>query len=103
MTATSLVAGTRRRLILLWHQPLLRTGHLLVALESAGGSMAFEAGRVVHAEFGDETGRSAFASLIAAAHREGVGEFCFVADADGGLRGTPRTVHNGIDELLRES
>ena len=80
-----------------------RTGHLLVALESAGGSMAFEAGRVVHAEFGDETGRSAFASLIAAAHREGVGEFCFVADADGGLRGTPRTVHNGIDELLRES
>ncbi len=80
-----------------------RTGHLLVALRSAGGSVAFEGGRVVHAEFGAETGPSAFASLVDAAHRERVGEFCFVADEAGGLRGTPRTVHNAIDELLRES
>jgi DNA-binding response OmpR family regulator len=80
-----------------------RTGHLLVALGSAGGAVAFEGGRVVHAEFGDETGRPAFASLVGAARRGPAGEFCFVADDTGGLRGTPRTVHNAIDELLRGS
>jgi CheY-like chemotaxis protein len=80
-----------------------RTGHLLVALGSTGGSVAFEAGRVVHAELGDETGRAAFLSLIAAAQREHSGEFCFVVDTDGELRGTPRTVHNAVDELLRGS
>ncbi len=80
-----------------------RTGHLLVALATAGGAVAFEGGRVVHAEFRDETGGPAFAALIGAAHRERVGEFCFVADDSGGLRGTPRTVQKNIEELLRES
>ena len=80
-----------------------RTGHLLVALATAGGAVAFENGRVVHAEFGDETGGPALAALVRAAHRERVGEFCFVADEGGGLRGTPRTVHQSLDELLGES
>jgi CheY-like chemotaxis protein len=80
-----------------------RTGHLLVALATAGGAVAFEGGRVVHAEFRDETGGPAFAALIGAAHRERVGEFCFVADDSGGLRGTPRTVQKSIEELLRGS
>ena len=78
-----------------------RTGHLLVGLLNAGGAVAFEGGRVVHAEFGDEIGGTAFAALIGAAHRECGGEFCFVADDSGGLRGTPRTVHKSIDDLLR--
>jgi CheY-like chemotaxis protein len=78
-----------------------RTGHLLVGLPTAGGAVAFEGGRVVHAEFGDEMGGTAFAALIGAAHRERGGEFCFVADDSGGLRGTPRTVHKSIDDLLR--
>ena len=80
-----------------------RTGHLLVALATAGGAVAFEGGRVVHAEFRDETGGPAFVALIGAAHRERVGEFCFVADDSGGLRGTPRTVQKSIEELLRGS
>ena len=80
-----------------------RTGHLLVGLATAGGAVAFEGGRVVHAEFGDETGGAAFAALIGAAQRERTGEFCFVADDSGGLRGTPRTVHESIEELLRGS
>ena len=80
-----------------------RTGHLLIAFEGAGGAVAFEAGRVVHAEFGEETGRSAFASLMSAARRAPAGEFCFVADDSGALHGTPRTVHTDIDDLLRGS
>lgn len=80
-----------------------RTGHLLVGLATTGGAVAFEGGRVVHAEFGDETGGAAFAALIGAAQRERTGEFCFVADDSGGLRGTPRTVHESIEELLRGS
>jgi CheY-like chemotaxis protein len=78
-----------------------RTGHLLIALEGSGGVVTFDAGRVRHAEFGNETGQSAFTSLIGAARRERGGEFCFVADDGGGLRGTPRTVDAAIEELLR--
>jgi hypothetical protein len=80
-----------------------RTGHLLVAVGTVGGAVAFEGGRVVHAEFRDETGGAAFAELIGAARRERGGEFCFVADDSGGLRGTPRTIHKSIEELLRGS
>jgi len=79
-----------------------RTGHLLVGLTTGGGAVAFEGGRVVHAEFGDETGGAAFVALIGAAQRERAGDFCFVADDSGDLRGTPRTVHESIEELLRE-
>ena len=77
-----------------------RTGHLLVGLATTGGAVAFEGGRVVHAEFGDETGGAAFAALLGAAQREGAGDFCFVADDSGDLRGTPRTVHKSLEELL---
>jgi len=80
-----------------------RTGHLLVGLPNTGGAVAFEGGRVVHAEFADVIGGPAFAALISAAHRERGGEFCFVADDSGGLRGTPRTVHKNIDDLLRRT
>ena len=79
-----------------------RTGHLLVGLATGGGAVAFEGGRVVHAEFGDETGGTAFAALLDAAQRERAGDFCFVADDSGDLRGTPRTVHESIEELLGE-
>ena len=79
-----------------------RTGHLLVGLATGGGAVAFEGGRVVHAEFGDETGGAAFVALIGAAQRERAGDFCFVPDDSGDLRGTPRTVHESIGELLRE-
>jgi CheY-like chemotaxis protein len=78
-----------------------RTGYLLVGLPAGGGAVAFEDGRVVHAEFGDAIGGPAFATLIGAARREPGGQFCFVADRDG-LRGTPRTVHESIDDLVRE-
>lgn len=78
-----------------------RTGHLLVALPGAAGALAFEGGRVVHAEFRDETGGLAFVTLVRAARSERAGEFYFVTDETGGLRGTPRTVHQSIDELLR--
>jgi CheY-like chemotaxis protein len=79
-----------------------RTGHLLVGLATGGGVVAFEGGRVVHAEFGDETGGAAVAALLDAAQRERAGDFCFVADDSGDLRGTPRTVHASIEELLGE-
>lgn len=80
-----------------------RTGHLLLSIGGAAGVVAFESGHVVHAELDDETGTPAFVALLAAGRRQPVAEFCFVDDATGGLRGTPRTVHRSIDELLEEN
>lgn len=79
-----------------------RTGHLLIALPTEGGAVAFESGHVIHADFHEEGGAAAFAALIGAAQRARIGDFCFMVD-ETGLRGTPHTIHETIDELSRGS
>ena len=75
-----------------------KTGRLALALSVGDGSLLFESGRVIHAEFGGLTGESAFAALVAAAQHDPEGTFRFkpATGADAG----PRTIQKSLDQLL---
>ena len=75
-----------------------KTGRLALALSVGDGSLLFESGRVIHAEFAGLTGESAFAALVAAAQHDPEGTFRFkpAAGADAG----PRTIQKSLDQLL---
>jgi len=75
-----------------------KTGRLALALSVGDGSLLFESGRVIHAEFGGLTGESAFAALVAAAQHDPEGTFRFkpATGADAG----PRTIQKNLDQLL---
>jgi len=75
-----------------------KTGRLALALSVGDGSLLFESGRVIHAEFGELTGESAFAALVAAAQHDPEGTFRFkpATGADAG----PRTIQKSLDQLL---
>ncbi len=75
-----------------------KTGRLALALSVGDGSVLFESGRVIHAEFAGLTGESAFAALVAAAQHDPEGTFRFkpATGADAG----PRTIQKNLDQLL---
>ena len=75
-----------------------KTGRLALALSVGDGSVLFESGRVIHAEFAGLSGESAFAALVAAAQHDPEGTFRFkpAAGADAG----PRTIQKNLDQLL---
>jgi CheY-like chemotaxis protein len=75
-----------------------KTGRLALALSVGDGSLLFESGRVIHAEFAGLTGESAFAALVAAAQHDPEGTFRFkpATGADAG----PRTIQKSLDQLL---
>jgi len=75
-----------------------KTGRLTLALSVGDGSVLFESGRVIHAEFAGLTGESAFAALVAAAQHDPEGTFRFkpATGADAG----PRTIQKNLDQLL---
>ena len=77
-----------------------KTGRLLVVLSTGGGMIAFDGGRVVHAEVGNTTGETAFQSLVAASHRESGGKFCFIPSAPRDLASVPKTITRSVAELL---
>ena len=77
-----------------------KTGRLLLVLGSGGGMIAFETGRVVHAEIGNTTGETAFQSLVVASHRDGGGKFCFIPSAPRDLANVPKTITRTVEELL---
>lgn len=77
-----------------------KTGRLLLVLGSGGGMIAFDAGRIVHAEVGNTTGETAFQSLVAASHRESGGKFCFIPSAPCDLANVPKTITRSVAELL---
>jgi hypothetical protein len=77
-----------------------KTGRLLVVLSTGGGMIAFDGGRVVHAEVGNTTGETAFQSLVAASHRESGGKFCFIPSAPRDLANVPKTITRSVAELL---
>ena len=62
--------------------------------------IAFEGGRVVHAEVGNTTGETAFQTLLAAAHRERGGKFCFIPSAPRDLASIPKTIGRSVTDLL---
>lgn len=77
-----------------------KTGRLLVVLAAGGGMIAFESGRVFHAEFGKASGAAAVEALVAASHREHAGKFCFIPGDGPALASMPRTITTSVDKLL---
>lgn len=77
-----------------------KTGRLILALGEGGGLVAFESGRVVHAEFGDALGEEAFAALLAVSLQERSGKFCFIPSDAAALAAMPKTIVKSVDQLL---
>jgi hypothetical protein len=77
-----------------------KTGRLLLVLSTGGGMMAFESGRIVHAEIGNTTGETAFQSLLAASHGDAGGKFCFIPSSPRDLANVPKTITRTVAELL---
>jgi Domain of unknown function (DUF4388) len=77
-----------------------KTGRLLLVLGTGGGMVAFDSGRVVHAEVGNTTGETAFNTLVTASHRESGGKFCFIPSAPRDLANVPKTITRSVSELL---
>lgn len=78
----------------------VKTGELLLSLSGGEGSILFEAGRVVHAEFSGTSGEPAFAALVVASQREGEARFCFNRAERDALAGRPRTISRSVEQLL---
>lgn len=77
-----------------------KTGRLLLVLSTGGGMIAFDAGRIVHAEVGNTTGETAFQSLVTASRRDNGGKFCFIPSAPRDLANVPKTISRTVAELL---
>ena len=77
-----------------------KTGRLALTLAAGPGVLEFEAGQLVHAEFGEESGEQAFTDLVCASQAEGAGDFCFSPVARDQTGRLPRTVHRSVDRLL---
>jgi len=77
-----------------------KTGRLLLVLATGGGMMAFDSGRIVHAEIGNTTGETAFQSLLAASHGDAGGKFCFIPSSPRDLTNVPKTITRTVAELL---
>ena len=77
-----------------------KTGRLVLVLQSGGGLVVFEGGRVTHAEYGGQAGEPAFGALVAASHRERGGKFCFIPVHPNELRNQPKTIVRGVEQLL---
>jgi CheY-like chemotaxis protein len=78
----------------------VKTGELVLSLSGGEGSILFEAGRVVHADFAGKTGESAFAAMVVASQREGEARFCFNRAEREALAGRPRTISRSVEQLL---
>jgi CheY-like chemotaxis protein len=77
-----------------------KTGRLVVSLAAGEGTIVFDAGRVIHAEFGGRAGEKAFGALVAASQREAEARFCFNRAARAELAGEPRTISKSVEQLL---
>ncbi len=77
-----------------------KTGRLALSLSVGEGSLLFESGRVIHAEFAGLTGESAFAALVSSAQHDPEGTFRFRPAADSGSGAGPRTIQKNLDQLL---
>ena len=77
-----------------------KTGRLSLELEAGEGSLLFDSGRVVHAEFDSRTGESAFAAMVSAAQSNPEGTFRFKPAAELPAGFGPRTIQKSVDQLL---
>lgn len=77
-----------------------KTGRLLLVMGTGGGMIAFDSGRIVHAEIGNTTGETAFQTLVTASHRERGGKFCFIPSDPRDLANVPKTITRTVPDLL---
>jgi DNA-binding response OmpR family regulator len=77
-----------------------KTGRLSLQLAAGEGSLLFDSGRVVHAEFASRTGESAFAAMVSAAQSDPEGTFRFKPSADLPAGSGPHTIQKSVDQLL---
>jgi CheY-like chemotaxis protein len=75
-----------------------KTGRLSLTMPAGDGLLVFEAGRIIHAEYGALSGPRAFAALIAAARRGGA--FCFTAAGREDVGRVTRTIEGSVERLL---
>jgi hypothetical protein len=76
-----------------------KTGQLVVTLSAGRGSVFFDRGRVVHAEFFGLIGETAFAALLVAAHGEANGSFAF-NPLEAAAATAVKTIHCDLKQLL---
>lgn len=76
-----------------------KTGQLVVTLSAGRGSVFFDRGRVVHAEFFGLIGETAFQTLLIAAHGEANGSFAF-NPLDTAVAKGVKTIHRDLKQLL---
>jgi len=77
-----------------------KTGRLSLRLTAGEGSLLFDSGRVVHAEFASRTGESAFAAMVSAAQSDPEGTFRFRPSAELPADSGARTIQKSVDQLL---
>ena len=77
-----------------------KTGRLSLQLSAGEGSLLFDSGRVVHAEFASRTGESAFAAMVSAAQSDPEGTFRFKPAAELPVGSELRTIQKSVDQLL---
>ncbi len=77
-----------------------KTGRLYLELEAGEGSLLFDSGRVVHAEFDSRTGESAFAAMVTAAQSDPEGTFRFKPAVELPAGSGQRTIQKTVDQLL---
>jgi CheY-like chemotaxis protein len=76
-----------------------KTGQLSLQLAAGEGTIVFDSGRIVHAEFGGRDGESAFGAMISSAQFDPAGTFRFKPGAE--LPAScPRTIQKSVDQLL---
>lgn len=75
-----------------------KTGRLTLSLQAGEGTVRFEHGLPVHAEFAGGTGEAAFAAMVWASQEQG-GTFRFEPTADGSPADA-RTIHRSAERLL---
>jgi len=77
-----------------------KTGRLWLSLAAGEGFIAFEIGRVVHAEFGAWIGEKAFAVLISESQGEIGVSFCFEPVESKEAGPSPKTIYRSVEQLL---
>jgi len=76
-----------------------KTGQLSLQLAAGEGTIVFDSGRIVHAEFGGRNGESAFGAMSSSAQFDPAGTFRFKPGAE--LPAScPRTIQKSVDQLL---
>ena len=77
-----------------------KTGSLVVSLGAGNGTILFQNGRVVHANFCQAAGEKAFAAIVSASQRERNARFSFSRMERAEVSAGSRTISRSVEQLL---